>query len=181
MTSPQEQAFASGEIIPPPPSPRPNHLPIGGVSRTAQADGGEITPPPPPPRSNYLPMGGVTGIPQTDRARSVPPPPPPPPQLSRQSFIAQLAPPPPPPPNAVTACHRPSTTRTSTHVVAAHTICAAVAEADSATTSTGSERDGSPSPNPSEEPRRVGTTHAVWTLWSDHKPIAACSYCFLSI
>jgi len=98
MTSPQEQAFASGEIIPPPPSPRPNHLPIGGVSRTAQADGGEIIPPPPPPRSNYLPMGGVTGIPQTDGARSVPPPPPPPPQLSRQSFIAQLAPPPPPPP-----------------------------------------------------------------------------------
>ena len=97
MTSPQEQAFASGEIIPPPPSPRPNHLPIGGVSGTAQADGGEIIPPPPPPRSNYLPMGGVTGIPQTDGARSVPPPPPPPPQLSRQSFIAQLAPPPPPP------------------------------------------------------------------------------------
>ena len=92
MTSPQEQAFASGEIIPPPPSPRPNHLPIGGVSGTAQADGGEIIPPPPPPRSNYLPMGGVTGIPQTDGARSVPPPPPPPPQLSRQSFIAQLAP-----------------------------------------------------------------------------------------
>ena len=83
--------------------------------------------------------------------------------------------------NAVTACHRPSTTRTSTHVVAAHTICAAVVEADSATTSTGSDRDGSPSPNPSEEPRRVGTTHAVWTLWSDHEPIAACSYCFLSI
>jgi len=98
MTSPQEQAFASGEIIPPPPPPRPNHLPIGGVSGTAQADGGEIIPPPPPPRSNYLPMGGVTGIPQTDGARSVPPPPPPPPQLSRQSFIAQLAPPPPPPP-----------------------------------------------------------------------------------
>ena len=91
MTSPQEQAFASGEIIPPPPSHRPNHLPIGGVSGTAQADGGEIIPPPPPPRSNYLPMGGVTGIPQTDGARSVPPPPPPPPQLSRQSFPAQSA------------------------------------------------------------------------------------------